>query len=274
MPAQAKARQEFHNYLDADWKRWMELYPEFATSVGYPGQNRRWTDDSPRGIATRKGQLDESIKQLRAIDRNALPASEQVNHELYRELLETAEGLKGDDPMPFRNVVPSNLWMPLTQMGGVQQGAADTLANMPHQSLGDYEDILTRMEALPKNVEEHLALLQDGLRRGFTPPKITMRDVPKQIADLVPEDPLKSALLDLFNFRNIIEADRNVSGPPSRSIRQIARLKLHDYVRIPTCPCRVIAATTLRGKVFTHFMSVGNYHHLTPQQFMKSACPK
>jgi hypothetical protein len=82
MPAQAKARQEFHNYLDADWKRWMELYPEFATSVGYPGQNRRWTDDSPRGIATRKGQLDESIKKLRAIDRNALPASEQVNHEL------------------------------------------------------------------------------------------------------------------------------------------------------------------------------------------------
>jgi len=87
MPAQAKTRQEFHDYLDADWKRWMELYPEFATSVGYPGQNRRWTDDSPRGIATRKGQLDESIKKLRAIDRNALPASEQVNHELYRELL-------------------------------------------------------------------------------------------------------------------------------------------------------------------------------------------
>jgi uncharacterized protein (DUF885 family) len=277
-PAQAKARQEFHNYLDADWKRWMELYPEFATSVGYPGQNRRWTDDSPRGIATRKGQLDESIKKLRAIDHNALPASEQVNHELYRELLETAEeGLQyGDDPMPFRNVVPSNLWMPLTQMGGVQQGAADTLANMPHQSLGDYEDILTRMEALPKSVEEHLALLQDGLRRGFTPPNITMRDVPKQIADLVPEDPLKSALLDPFNEfpANIIEADRNRLTDRAKQIYS-SRLrpafqKLHDYVRdtyVPACRDSIAVTTLPSGKAsYAFHVRWQTTTDLTPQQ--------
>ena len=278
MPAQAKTRQEFHDYLDADWKRWMELYPEFATSVGYPGQNRRWTDDSPRGIATRKGQLDESIKKLRAIDRNALPASEQVNHELYSELLETAEeGLQyGDDPMPFRNVVPSNLWMPLTQMGGVQQGAADTLANMPHQSLGDYEDILTRMEALPKNVEEHLALLQDGLRRGFTPPKITMRDVPKQIADLVPEDPLKSALLDPFNEfpANIIEADRKRLTDRAKQIYS-SRLrpafqKLHDYVRntyVPACRDSIAVTTLPSGKAsYAFHVRWQTTTDLTPQQ--------
>jgi uncharacterized protein (DUF885 family) len=278
MPAQAKARQEFHNYLDADWKRWMELYPEFATSVGYPGQNRRWTDDSPPGIATRKGQLDESIKKLRAIDRNALPASEQVNHELYSELLETAEeGLQyGDDPMPFRNVVPSNLWMPLTQMGGVQQSAADTLANMPHQSLADYEDILTRMEALPKNVEEHLALLQDGLGRGFTPPKITTRDVPKQIADLVPEDPLKSALLDPFNEfpANIIEADRNRLTDRAKQIYS-SRLrpafqKLHDYVRntyVPACRDSIAVTALPSGKAsYAFHVRWQTTTDLTPQQ--------
>jgi hypothetical protein len=39
--AQTKAAQDFRAYLARDWKRWMEQYPETATSVGFPGQNRR-----------------------------------------------------------------------------------------------------------------------------------------------------------------------------------------------------------------------------------------
>src|SRR5215831_20567535 len=105
-----RAVKEFRAYLDADWKRWMELYPEFATSVGYPGQNRRWLDNSPQGIEARKAQLAESLRRLKAFSRRALPAAGQLDYDLYRELLETAEeGLQyGDDPMPFRSVVPGN----------------------------------------------------------------------------------------------------------------------------------------------------------------------
>jgi uncharacterized protein (DUF885 family) len=146
-PAQSSAAREFRAYLDADWKRWMQLYPELATGVGYPGQNRRWTDDSPQGIEARKAHLAASLNKIKSISRDSLPTAEQLNYDLYRDLLETSqEGLQyGDDPMPFRNVVPANLWMPLTQMGGVQQGAAETLATMPNQSVADYEDILARM---------------------------------------------------------------------------------------------------------------------------------
>jgi hypothetical protein len=51
---ESTAAKNFRAYLDADWKRWMELYPELATGVGYPGQNRRWADNSQRGIEARK----------------------------------------------------------------------------------------------------------------------------------------------------------------------------------------------------------------------------
>src|SRR5207248_11567735 len=161
----AEATRKFREYLDEDWKRWMQEYPETATSAGFPGQNRRWSDDSREGIEARIRHLHESFAKLKSISRDALPAGEQLNYDLYRELLETAEeGLQyGDDPMPFRHVVPTNLWMPLTQMGGVQQGAAETLASMTHQSVADYEDILARMEALPKKIDEQVALLQEGL---------------------------------------------------------------------------------------------------------------
>lgn len=274
----AAAAREFRAYLDADWQLWMEQYPELATSVGYPGQNRHWTDDSPQGIAARKKHLAESLAKLKSFSREALPANEQLNYDLYRELLETSqEGLQyGDDPMPFRNVVPTNLWMPLNQMGGVQQGAAETLSTMPRNSLADYEDILARLESLPKHVEEQLALLQDGLSKGFTQPKITMRDVPKQIADLVPEDAMKSALLEPFTefTPSIAEGDRARLTTRAKQIYAAsvrpAFLKLHDYMANTYVPaCRdSIAVTALPNGAASYAFHVRwqTTTNLTPKQ--------
>ena len=64
--AQAEETRKFRAYLEADWKRWMEEYPEVATLVGYPGQNDRWIDDSPAGIERRKKHLAESLAELKA----------------------------------------------------------------------------------------------------------------------------------------------------------------------------------------------------------------
>ena len=276
--AQANAAKEFRAYLSADWKRWMELYPEMATGVGYLGQNRRWSDDSPQGIEARKAHLAASLQKIKSISRDSLPASEQLDYDLYRDLLETSEeGLQyGDDPLPFRDVVPANLWMPLNQMSGVQQGAAETLATMPNQSVADYEDILARMEALPKNVEEQLALLKEGLRRGYTPPKITMRDVSKQIADLVPEDPAKSALLEPFTEfpSGISETDRARLSKRAKEIYvsslRPAFAKLHDYVANTYVPaCRdAIAVTALPNGAAAYAFHVRwqTTTNLTPQQ--------
>ena len=97
--AQSDAAEKFRGFLDADWRRWMTEYPEVATHVGFPGQDDRWTDDSPAGIAGRKKHLVDSLAALKGIHRAELPAGEQLNFDLYLELLETAnEGLQyGED---------------------------------------------------------------------------------------------------------------------------------------------------------------------------------
>jgi uncharacterized protein (DUF885 family) len=253
--AQTEEARKFWAYLDADWKRWMEEYPDVATQVGYPGQNSRWTDDSPEGIERRKKHLVESISELKTIHRDALPESEKLNFDLYLQLLDTSEqGLQyGDDPLPFRFVVPRSLWMPLNQMEGIQQSAADALENTPHHSVAEYEIILERMRALPASVDQQIALLQEGLKRGYTPPKITMRDVPKQVADLIPADPLASALLQPFReFPSAFsEAERTRLTDQAKKIYTSALApafqKLHDYVAATYVPaCReTIAATAL-----------------------------
>jgi uncharacterized protein (DUF885 family) len=276
--AHLKATREFRAYLERDWKLWMEQYPEAATAIGFPGQNRRWSDDSPDGIEARIRHLHDSLAQLNSISRDALPAEEQLNYDLYRELLETAaEGLQyGDDPAPFRDVVPGNLWMPITQMGGIQQGSASTLANMPRQTIADYEDVLARLEALAKIVEQNLALLQAGLKKGYTPPKLMLRDVPQQIAGLIPPEPLASPLLQPFT-----EFPTGISGPDRGRLTDRAKQiytsgvapafrKLHDYVVSTYLPaCREsIAATALPNGAAAYAFHVRwqTTTSLTPQQ--------
>jgi uncharacterized protein (DUF885 family) len=270
--------RRFRAYLEDDWKRWMVEYPEMATGVGFPGQNRRWSDDSPASIEARKKHLHETLAKLKSISRDTLPESEQLNYDLYLELLTTAEeGLQyGDDANPFRNVVPSNLYMPMTQMGGVQQGAADTLANMPNRTVADYGDILARLTALPVNVAQQQALLEAGLRLGYTPPKLMLRDLPKQIADLIPADALKSALLQPFTEfpSRISSADRTRLTDQAVKIYHDsvapAFQKLHDYVTntyIPACRGTIAASALPNGEAsYAFHVRWQTTTNLTPQQ--------
>jgi uncharacterized protein (DUF885 family) len=274
----AEETQKFRAYLNADWKHWMQEYPEMATAVGFPGQNRRWGNDSTEGIAERANHLHESLAALKSISRDALPKAEQLNYDLYRNLLEMAEeGLPyGDDPKPFPEVVPKNLRMPMNQMDGIQQEAAATIATMPHQTVPDYEDILARLEALPKKVEQDEALLQAGLTKGYSPPRLMLRDVPKQIEDLIPADPLKSPLLEPFTKfpAGFPEAER---ARLTKQVKQIytssvapAFQKLHDYVVSTYLPAfrESIAATALPDGAAAYAFHVRwqTTTNLTPQQ--------
>jgi uncharacterized protein (DUF885 family) len=262
---QTEAARTFRAYLEQDWKRWMEEYPVMASFIGYPGQSRRWSDNSPEGIEARIKHLHESLGTLKAIARDALPVSEQLNYDLYRGLLETAEeGLQyGNDPLPFASVVPGNLWMSMDQMGGIQQGAAATFASMPHQTVADYEDILARFETLPKVIEQSQALLQEGLKKGYTPPKLMLRDVPKQIADLIPPDPMASPLLEPFTKfpAGFPEAERAQLTKRAEQIYTSgaapAFQKLHEYVvstYLPACRESIAASALPNGAAAYAFL--------------------
>jgi len=85
--AQTEAVRQFSAFLNDDWKRWMHEYPETATGVGYPGENRRWTDESASGFEARVKHLRESLATLKQINRASLPAREQLNYDLYTELI-------------------------------------------------------------------------------------------------------------------------------------------------------------------------------------------
>ena len=188
-----------HRLFDLDWEYNNVVYPEFATSTGYPGQNDRWTDLSVAAINRRQADVKSELKVVRAINRVRLNAPDQLSYDIFKRGIDEAiEGMR----------FPDNL-LQITQMGG-PQSSASTIDQMPAATVKDYTDMIARLRSLPAVVNQTIALLDSGAKRGVTPPRITLRDVPTQVANLIPEDPLKSALLAPFTRFpvGIVESDR------------------------------------------------------------------
>lgn len=180
--------EKLQAFLKAQWEYHMREYPEWATMVGYPGQDDRWTDYSPQAIEGREKQAEAALKELKAIDREGLSAASRLNYDLYvRDLELDIEGHRFPDE-----------WLPISQMGGVQQDVAQTLSSMPAQTQKDFENMLARLRGVPQLVEQTLVLLEEGRKQGITPPRITLRDVPDQIKAQMEADPEKNPLLRPF----------------------------------------------------------------------------
>jgi len=272
------AKGRFREFLDRDWKYWMTEYPEFATIFGYPGQNGRWTDYSPAAIEKRNQHLESGLKELHAIRRTDLPAEEQLNYDLYEDLYKTAiAGLRfHDDAFPLPEVTPVNLYMPVTQMDGVLTNLPETIGLMPTARPSDYEDIIKRLESFPVVVDQAIALMNQGIAQGWTPPKITMRDVPKQAADQIVSDPLKSPLLSGFKkFPPAMNAQqqKDLAQRASAAYRDKvspALAKLQNYLTntyIPKCREKISVTTLPQGaEYYTYLVKWHTTTNLTPAE--------
>jgi uncharacterized protein (DUF885 family) len=190
----------FRAQLTEDWEYWMTEYPELATQFGYPGQNGRWTDYSPAAIEARAEYLRESLDRLRALNQKPLDDADVFDFRLYEDLLATAvRGLEFDnDAVPIRGVIPHNLRMPMNQLEGLAQDVPLAFSLMPAATAADYAALISRLEGLPALIDQTIALMEKGLATGWTPPRVTFRDVPDQILAQIVQDPLASPLLEAF----------------------------------------------------------------------------
>jgi uncharacterized protein (DUF885 family) len=248
----------FRTQLDDDWKYWMTQYPEVATSVGYPGQNARWTDYSPAAMDKRAAYLRQSVQRLAAVDRASLAADEQIGYDLYRDDLDMAvKGLAFHyDPMPLRGVIPHSLLMPINQLEGVHQDVPRTIAIMPASTRQEYEDIVSRIRGVGPLVDQTIAQMEQGLSAGATPPKQMLRDVPDQVQGLISADGLTSPLLEAFTRfpASIPESERaDLTERARRAYQESAQpafQKLHGFLvskYTPSCRDSVSAVALPDG---------------------------
>lgn len=247
-----------YDQFDRDWQYWMAQYPEVAAALGVPGGEGRWTDYTRDAIANRETYLRNSLDRFKFLDRAGLGEADQLNYDLYLQMLEAAvEGLDlHNDAIPIRGVTARNVLMPMNQMEGMQQDIPRTIALMPAQTPADLSNIIMRLRGIPAVVDQTVALMREGIGEKMTPPRLVLRDLPGQVLAQVVDDPLKSPMLAAFVKRPVGVPEGEWTGlvdQATSAYRQqvaVAFRRLHAFLvndYLPACRDTTAASALPRG---------------------------
>ncbi|HSB65693.1 MAG TPA: DUF885 domain-containing protein, partial [Anaerolineales bacterium] len=177
-----------HQLFQEHWEAWTRFDPLFATYVG----EQRYNDSLP--VATEDAfqawhdQLVDYHKRLQTIPLENLTPTDQLNHKMFGHLLE--------DEVTELSFHPYRL--PMSRTAGFHIMFPDMFQEMPFNSVEDYENYISRMNAFPRFALENIDLMRTGLRTGYLPPLCTLTDLDKQLNAHIVEDATQSALYHPF----------------------------------------------------------------------------
>lgn len=159
--------RDLNDLFDRHWRGVMEDHPETATYVGWHEFHDRWTDLSTDAIERRRREVREPLDALGTVDRSTDPMSADLFEAMVRSDVDAS-------------AFPGEL-LPLDQLEGPQNDIPFLLSAMAVETDEQHGDYLARLRGIPIVLEQTRALMESGLARGITVPKICLRDVPAQI---------------------------------------------------------------------------------------------
>lgn len=235
------------SFMNGYWDYLMHDDPEWATYAGYPGLNNKLTELSLEAIQKRDELSRLTLKVLESFKRDKLKTQNQLNLDL----------LLRDTRLDIALIPFPGEFLAINQMGGVHQDLTELIRNMPHATLKDYEDTLSRLEKMPRLIEQNIVLLKKGLEQKILMPKVPLRDLPQQVLDLVTEAPLQSPVLEAFTKfpEGLSPEQQNQLTTQATEIytKKIkpSLLQLHDFLKntyLPACRDTVGLSALPNGK--------------------------
>jgi uncharacterized protein (DUF885 family) len=163
-PAQAadtSADARFKALYTREWK-WRE--DQFADDEN---GNRPVIDHLPKVDAAsqdaRLAYWNDVLREVASVPRAELSPDEQINYDVYKPQIEAliASQRFRDYEMPVNS--DTTFW---TDLGYT--------ARRPFKQLVDYTNFIAQMRDMPRYFDEQIANMRAGLKRGFTPPKVTL----------------------------------------------------------------------------------------------------
>jgi len=179
--ADPAASRQLHELFDAEWERGLREDPLRAAYLGDRRYDDRWPDLSAASLAMRLAADRAALAKADALREAGLSPEDQLNRDLFARQLRGA--IDGQDwGLPY---------LPVNQRGGVQT-AHEVAELLPFATVTDYEHWIRRLEGTGAYVDQTIALMREGMRRGLVQPRVIMQRVPSQIARQIVEDPAAS----------------------------------------------------------------------------------
>jgi uncharacterized protein (DUF885 family) len=160
-------------------------YPEAGTANDLPGTNHgALSDNTEAGFARWRAYEDSVLAQLRAIGTAAhANEADRVLHGVLLDEVERSASVR---------ICRLELWGVASYVNGWQASLTDLARIQPVGSDALRELALQRARAVPRYIDNEIVLLRQGLREGYSSPKVIVREVISQLDDLLAATPEQS----------------------------------------------------------------------------------
>ena len=168
----------------------------------------------PASQAMRLRTWQDVLQKLDSIPRAELSSAEQLNYDVYRPQIEAliASQKFRDYEMPAN--ADTTFW---TDLGAT--------ARRPYRTVQDYRNWIGQMRDIPRYFREQMDEMRQGLRRGFTPPRVTLKGRDASITAVTEAAPEASLYYTPFkDMPGVPEADKV-------SLRALAIIAIRESVQ-------------------------------------------
>jgi uncharacterized protein (DUF885 family) len=157
-PARSPTAQALHALFERAWDDTMRRHPTWATYVGDNRFGDRLEDASPEAEAAEFAALRRDLASARAIDRAVLDPTDQTSLDLFIHGLETE--LAKEPLVGWRRMTLGALW-------GFHTSLADLARAAPVDNADQARQLLARLAAYPRRVDQELVRLREGMAQGW-----------------------------------------------------------------------------------------------------------
>ena len=223
--------------------------PMEAIANGRPGDAFRISDHSAAAIARRDKETIGLLKALQSVPREGLSDAETLDLDLViRDLSLDIQSQK------FLGHL-----LVIGPLGGPQQSIAQMCDRMPFERVTDLQAHAARLEQVPKQLADDLALLQDGLRQHITPAKVILQGIDAQFAAVIAGklDTLRAPFLREYPDMTP-EMRAQLLERADKAIEKIlaAMVAMRDFIRdtyVPQCRDDIACAALPNGQEWYAF---------------------
>jgi len=212
----AAATRELHALFDDNWEATMRRFPEWATYVGDARFDDKLFDASNEAERADFARARSELARAKAIARGRLAKPDQVSLDIFTYELELQ--LRMERFVGFRR-------MSLGSQGGFQTELPQLLLAMPATTARQAENILARLAAFPRRLDQELARLREGAALGWVPPRTVLERVLAQLDRQLGAATDRSPFFEPFT-----RLGDDIPGAERESLRSRARRRIDDDV--------------------------------------------
>jgi uncharacterized protein (DUF885 family) len=184
----------------------------------------------PASQQERRKYWEATLDKVNALPRADLSPGEQVNYDIYRAQLQVLIDNQRfrDFEMPVNS--DSTFW---TDLGYT--------ARRPFRSLTDYEHWIAQMRDIPRYFAEQIDEMRAGMKRGFTPPRVTLAGRDASITAVTTATPEASLFYTPFREMPGIAPEKQATlrAAAAQAIREVvqpAYVRLLEFMRTEYLP--------------------------------------